>query len=711
MAGKYDKNIGNLLVKKGKLSKEQFDDILKEISSSRESLSAALSRKNIIEQKEIMNILAGEFGLSVVDLGSLHIDDEVIKRIPARIAFYYNFIPLEFKDNSTLIIAVAYPFDVKTQDELMIHIGCSIKIVLASEDDIYESLKRCYGLGADTLDKISLSVKGTARPVSKEVENIEELAEDASIMKLVNQIIFEAYKRRATDIHIEPFRKEVSIRYRIDGVLYDANVSSDVKRYILPIISRIKIMCNLNIVEKRLPQDGRAVVKTHDQTLDLRISTLPTPYGESMVIRILPSKMLFSLEGLGLSDNDLNIINRLIARPNGIIFITGPTGSGKTTTLYAALSKLNTRNRKIVTIEDPIEYELKGITQIQVAPDIGLDFAKGLRSILRHDPDIIMVGEVRDLETAEIAIRVSLTGHLVFSTLHTKDSSSGVARLIDIGIEPYLVASSIEAFIAQRLVRVICPYCKEEDKNVSPELKNKIAQDLTLASPEEIRVFKGAGCQKCNFTGYTGRTGIYEILLIDDVIKELVVKMAPSDEIKKAAIQRGMRTLKQDGWQKVMGGVTTPSEVLRVVSSEDSRFIYADKDTSFSFSKESSIFLEQRSFKRLDTRIRILYRLIKSKDELAAKGYLWDKFSTTNNISAGGIAFTAPEDIPVGSIIEVNMELPDGKDPIICLAKVVRAKASGDHDKYEIGICFLDLTGRERTRINYFVREEKEENT
>ncbi len=704
MAGKYDQQIKDILIKKGVVSQEVAETIVKEISANKDSFLFALLKKGIVDKQTVLRKLAEELDLEAIDLNKTVPEKEALDKVSARIAFYYHFLPLEFKEGHSLVIAVGYPFDIKTQDELMIHLGCNIKMKLALEEDIYESLKRYYGLGADTVDKISRSTKETDEAPVKEIENIEELAEDASIMKLVNQIIFEAYKRRATDIHIEPYRGEVSIRYRIDGVLYDANVSPQIKKFILPIISRIKIMCNLNIVEKRLPQDGRAIVKTHEQNLDLRISTLPTPYGESMVIRILPTKMLFSLEKLGFSDNDLKIVERLISKPNGIIFITGPTGSGKTTTLYAFLSKLNTRDRKIITIEDPIEYELKGVTQIQVAPDIGLDFAKGLRSILRHDPDVIMVGEVRDLETAEIAIRVSLTGHLVFSTLHTKDAASGIARLIDIGIEPYLVSSSIESFIAQRLVRVICPYCKEDDRGVSVELKNRIAQDLSLASPEELRVFKGVGCERCNFTGYLGRTGIYEILLMDEVIRDLVVERAQTEQIKKVAVQRGMNTLRQDGWYKVMQGITTPSEVMRVVSSEDRKFLYAEKSPL----KESSIFLEQRAFKRLDARIRILYRIIKSKEELTKKGYLWDKFSTTKNISAGGVAFIAPEEIPIGSILEVNMELPDGKDPIVCLAKVVWVKPTEEVDRYEIGICFLDLTGSERTRINYFVREEKE---
>ena len=454
MAGKYDQQIKDILIKKGVVSQEVAETIVKEISANKDSFLFALLKKGIVDKQTVLRKLAEELDLEAIDLNKTVPEKEALDKVSARIAFYYHFLPLEFKEGHSLVIAVGYPFDIKTQDELMIHLGCNIKMKLALEEDIYESLKRYYGLGADTVDKISRSTKETDEAPVKEIENIEELAEDASIMKLVNQIIFEAYKRRATDIHIEPYRGEVSIRYRIDGVLYDANVSPQIKKFILPIISRIKIMCNLNIVEKRLPQDGRAIVKTHEQNLDLRISTLPTPYGESMVIRILPTKMLFSLEKLGFSDNDLKIVERLISKPNGIIFITGPTGSGKTTTLYAFLSKLNTRDRKIITIEDPIEYELKGVTQIQVAPDIGLDFAKGLRSILRHDPDVIVVGEMRDLETISTAIAAAETGHLVIGTLHTIDAPQTVDRLID--MFPPAQQHQIRLQFSQVIEAVLC---------------------------------------------------------------------------------------------------------------------------------------------------------------------------------------------------------------------------------------------------------------
>ncbi|MCK4423315.1 MAG: type II/IV secretion system protein, partial [Candidatus Omnitrophica bacterium] len=438
--------------------------------------------------------------------------------------------------------------------------------------NILEILKLRYGLAADTIQEIMAKTPrgGEAETAEGKVENIEILGdEEASVIKLVNQIILDAYKARATDIHIEPYRGRIKIRYRVDGVLYNAPVPEDMVHFYNSMLSRIKIMSNLDIVERRLPQDGRAVVRVGNQKVDLRISSMPTPYGESLVIRVLPATMLFSLEKLGLSSSDLTIFEKLVQKPHGIIFVTGPTGSGKTTSLYACLSTINTDVRKIITIEDPIEYELEGITQIQVLPEIGFDFARGLRSMLRHDPDIMMVGEVRDLETAEIAIRVALTGHLVFSTLHTNDAASGITRLVDIGVGPYLVASSVEAFIAQRLVRLICPHCKVEDASQPKEIRARIARELKLDLAEKITLFKGNGCKECNFTGFHGRAAIFEILLVDEVIKDLVSKKASSMQIKKKAIERGMQTLRQDGLKKVIAGLTTPEEVMKLTQAEE----------------------------------------------------------------------------------------------------------------------------------------------
>jgi len=389
-------------------------------------------------------------------------------------------------------------------------------------------------------------------------EDTEDLAEDASIIKFVNQILQQAYYDRATDIHIEPFENDLIVRYRIDGILYDATIPPTIKYFESAIISRIKIMANLNIAERRLPQDGRINIKVGNDDLDLRVSILPTPYGESVVIRLLTNKMLYSLKELGLSQSDLTILEEMIKKPHGIILVTGPTGSGKTTTLYACLSKINNKELKILTIEDPIEYHLNGITQIQVHPKIGLTFAAGLRSMLRHDPDVMMVGEVRDLETAEITIRVSLTGHLVFSTLHTNDAAGATTRLLDMGIEPYLVASSVECIIAQRLVRLICPECKHpiNDKKAIARLGGGISEDA--------QIYEGKGCDKCKFTGFRGRTAIYEFIMMNDEIRHLVLNHASADQIKKKAVAMGMVTLRQDGINKVLKGITTVGEVMRV---------------------------------------------------------------------------------------------------------------------------------------------------
>jgi type II secretory ATPase GspE/PulE/Tfp pilus assembly ATPase PilB-like protein len=389
-------------------------------------------------------------------------------------------------------------------------------------------------------------------------EDLGALADEASIVSFVNQVILQAVKDRATDIHIEPYEKFMRIRQRIDGVLHEVPIPQDLVKLHHAVISRVKVMAKLDIAEKRLPQDGRLRVRLNNQEFDLRVSVVPTGYGEGIVIRLLSQAMLFSLEQLGLAKDHLEVLSQLLDRPHGIIFVTGPTGSGKTTTLYACLSKLNSSDRKIITIEDPVEYQLPGITQIQVHPKIGLSFAQGLRSMLRHDPDVMMVGEVRDPDTAEITIRSALTGHLVFSTLHTNDSAGGVTRLLDMGVEPFLVSSSVLCFIAQRLARVICREC-QEDAPVSPALREQFGvQQL----PRTLK--RGRGCLTCKGTGYRGRTAIYEFLVVDEPIQQLILKRASSHEIRRAAQQQGMRALRQDGWLRITQGLTTPQEVLRV---------------------------------------------------------------------------------------------------------------------------------------------------
>ena len=712
MLKKSDTILADALIEKGLITKKDLEPFLKEVEIKGESLQQLLVKSRLFLEKDILNILADKLKIRCVDLNTISVDKQVLDKVPMKIASYYRFIPIEIKDK-TLTIAVAIPLDIKTQDEIRAQLGFDIEIVLSCSADILEGFKKYYGLAADTLKEITslgyAPASFTQETTQEKVEDIEKLAEDASVIKLVNQIILEGYRKRATDIHIEPYRETVNLRYRVDGLLYDANVPPEIKNFLNAIISRIKIMSNLNIVERRLPQDGRAIVRVQDQMLDLRISTMPTPFGESVVIRILPTQMLFSLEKLGLAKRDLQIFESLIQKPHGIVFVTGPTGSGKTTTLYASLSRINTRDRKIVTLEDPIEYEMPGITQIQVMPEISLDFARGLRSVLRHDPDVIMVGEVRDLETAEIAIRVALTGHLVFSTLHTNDAASGITRLLDIGVEPYLLASSVEAFIAQRLIRVICPECKYEDKAAPLELKDLIAKDLELKSTE-VKIFRGKGCPNCNFTGFFGRTAIYEILPVDEAIKDLIVKKTPSDQIKKIAITRGMRTLRQDGWQKVISGLTTPEEVMKVTSQEERSRDIERKTPIFSSHLPnetiSPLGSEKRRYQRLNTKINLSYKVFKSKDELLKRGLSPEQLSVTKNISAGGLLFYADEPLPIGSILELNLELPDGKEPIECLARTVRIDEIEEEKNYNIAVCFLDITGAERTRLNKYTETE-----
>ena len=718
MIKRFDKLLYEALIKKGLISREALDTLLKEVDASDESLQQLLIKKGLLLEKDILDTLAEELELRRISLKEIPIDKSVLDKVPVKIASYYRFLPIAIKDG-VLTIAVASPLDIKMQDEIRTQVGCDIELALSSLNDISEGLQKYYGLAAETLGRItsqqvSKPEASSQEAFQEEVEDIEKLAEDASVIKLVNQIILEGWRKRATDIHIEPYRGKVALRYRIDGLLYDANVPPEMKNFLNAIISRIKIMSSLDIVERRLPQDGRAIVRVQDQVLDLRISTIPTPFGESLVIRILPTTMLFDLSKLGLSKRNLQIFEGFIQRPHGIIFVTGPTGSGKTTTLYACLRRINTRERKIITIEEPIEYEMTGITQMQVMREIGLDFAHGLRNVLRHDPDVIMIGEVRDLETAEIAIRVALTGHLIFSTLHTNDAASAITRLLDIGVEPYLVASSVVAFIAQRLIRLICPDCKYEDKKVSQELKDLISRELGLKT-KDINLFKGKGCPNCNFTGFFGRTAIYEILLIDEAMRDLILKKTSSDQIKKVAISRGMETLRQDGFQKVVAGLTTPEEVMKVTSGVEYSAVEkkAQLPTAADFQKEEdsqslsqSLTLGGRVYSRLNSKVNLSYRIFKTPEELSKQGLTPEQLSVTKNISAGGLLFVANEPLPINAILELKIELPDGEKPIECLAKIVRIEEMAPDMTYDIAACFLDITGAQRVRLNRYVESE-----
>jgi len=506
-----------------------------------------------------LQVLSEQQGISFVELKDMTINSSVIKAIPPKFVWHYKVMPVYLEGN-VLTIAMSNPFDVWPIDDLEIHLGCRVEKVLATSTDITEAARKYYGVGADTIEKILAQEKQDVsfkiEDKQGKIEDLEKMSEDASVVRLVNQILQQAIGDRATDIHIEAFRDELVLRYRVDGVLSDVDVSETIKHLYPAIISRIKVMSGLDIVERRLPQDGRAKVKIGAREYELRVSVIPAIYGENIVIRILPTTMLFDIVNLGMLPHDLATLESLIKKPHGIIFVTGPTGSGKTTTLYACLSRLNTRDRKIVTIEDPAEYEIKGITQTQVNPKINLTFAVILRSMLRHDPDVMMVGEVRDFETADITIQTSLTGHLVFSTLHTNDAATGITRLVDIGVEPFLIASSVEAFIAQRLIRLICLECKQSfpvDEAFKPWLG------------QTAQIFRGKGCKACGQTGYSGRTGIYEILLMNEEIRKLVLQKTSADVVRNKAIAFGMRTLQQSGWEKVAQGLTTPEEILRVI--------------------------------------------------------------------------------------------------------------------------------------------------
>lgn len=713
MPKKIDLQLAEALVEKNLMTRENIEDLLLEADRSGQDLRQILIKHSLFSEKDLLDIWAEKLKLSCVNLKDLVIDKLVIGKVPLKVASYYKFIPLAIKGR-TLTIVVSYPLDIKTQDEIRMQLGLEIEMVLACSSDIADDLRKYYGLAADTLEKISAQVSTGIIPgqstIQDGVEDIAKQASDASVIKLVNQIILEAWRKRATDIHIEPYRQGLSLRYRIDGLLYDANVPGEIKNFLNAIISRIKIMSNLNIVERRLPQDGRAIVRVQDQVLDLRISTIPTPFGESLVIRILPTQMLFSLEKLGLAKGELQIFEGLVQKPHGIIFVTGPTGSGKTTTLYSCLTRINTKDRKIITIEDPIEYEMSGITQIQVMPEIGLDFARGLRSILRHDPDVIMVGEVRDFETAETAIRVALTGHLVFSSLHTNDAASGIARLLDIGVEPYLIASSVEAFIAQRLIRVICPACRFENKAVPLELKELIAKDLGIKAID-VRIFSGKGCSSCNSTGFFGRTAIYEILLVDELIKDLILKKASSDQIKRVALSRGMRTLRQDGWGKTISGVTTIEEVIRVTSAEEDNSTEKNAQSlNINYVKneiaQPQNESDKRVYKRLNSKVGLRYKVFETENEFIKRGHIAEELGTTKDVSAGGLLFVVQEKLAVGSILELSLGLPAVETPIECLAKVVRVKELREGTGYDIAVCFLDLTSAERMRLDKFVEQE-----
>lgn len=489
------------------------------------------------------------------------ISAQAIAAVPVQFAFHYKVMPVSIK-NGILTLAASCPMDLSVHDGLQLIWSGKVNMVTASEDDIIHAIRKYYGLGAETIDAMMGSYKTTGQE-GLATPDIAELNSEASIAKFLNQVFCEAYQKRATDIHIEPFESELKIRFRIDGTLVDMDMPKNIWHFRDAVTSRIKIMSHLNIAQRRLPQDGRFKIRVGGVDVDARVSCLPTPNGESVVIRLLSSEKLYGTEELGLSTKDSALFNGLIRRPHGMIFVTGPTGSGKTTTLYCCLSRVLDGEKKVITIEDPIEYLIKGVVQLQVNSRIGFTFASGLRSMLRHDPDIMMVGEVRDLETARIAVQAALTGHLVFSTLHTNDAAGGITRLLDMGVEPYLISSSVEAFIAQRLVRRICPDCKKEITVSAQTLR-----EMGFPAEDDAVVYEGEGCPSCGLTGYRGREAIFEFLVMDEEIRGLIAGKSAASVIQQAAFRAGMTSLLQDGWRKIRQGITTLSEVVRVTKND-----------------------------------------------------------------------------------------------------------------------------------------------
>ena len=501
-----------------------------------------------------------------LDLEENEGSNEARVRVSTKVAFQFKVIPVDFEEQ-TLRVAVSDPFDAAMQSAVEYSANGPVQFVLATSKDIDEALKKFYGVGAETLDEMAEEEDDDLDALQASDKEISEGDQDASVIKFVNQIIWEAFKDRATDIHFEPGENDLRIRYRVDGILHQAPMPPQLKRFQSALISRVKVMSGMDIAEKRLPQDGRINVRIQGEEIDIRVSTVPTVYGESVSLRLLTrGAVLLELEKLGFSAEEEEVIRDIIVKPHGIFLVTGPTGSGKSTSLYAFLNAINSITKRIITIEEPVEYELPGVNQIAVRSDIGLTFARGLRHILRQDPNVVMVGEIRDLETAEIAIRAALTGHLVFSTLHTNDAGSAFTRLIDMGIEPFLVASSVEAVMAQRLVRTICPACRTE-QSVNREYLLRVgfpSDKIGVVKPQY-----GPGCETCRQLGYRGRTGIHELLTLTERIRSLVLSRSASTEIAQVAVENGMTTLRNDGWKKVGRGETTIEEVLRVTQTEE----------------------------------------------------------------------------------------------------------------------------------------------
>lgn len=558
---------GELLRRRGLLNETQLDQ-LRQGNGDGASLVEKAIALGYVKEEAALQTLGEEVGLDFIDLRDLDVDLSLLDGFPHKLIHRQLLFPIR-RHNGQLLVATSDPFDLYPIDEVGAATGVSVVPVLASRGQISSLIKKYMGVGSETVEDLMEQYEDREVELLDEIETdgseLSEMAQEASVVRLVNEILLEAVDAKASDVHIESQATGLVIRYRIDGILQPQPVPPEINRFQAAIISRLKIMSHLNIAERRLPQDGRIKLRVSGREIDVRVSVIPMIHGEGLVLRILDKgAMRFELQSLGMSPATYSRFSELIRLPHGIILVTGPTGSGKSTTLYSSLIEINRPDIKIITAEDPVEYQLQGINQIQVHPKIGLTFASSLRSILRHDPDVVLIGEIRDLETAENAIQAALTGHLVFSTLHTNDAASSFARLSDMGIEPFLVASTIEAVMAQRLVRRLCTHCREPYQPDPSQLPN----DFPVEELGDRPLYRTSGCTECRHLGYMGRVGLYELLLTDNRIRQLAHDRASTWLIKKCAMENKMTTLREDGWHKVIHGVTTIDEVLRITKGD-----------------------------------------------------------------------------------------------------------------------------------------------
>ena len=567
------RRLGRVLTKMGVVTRDQVQEALALQETRQSTLGQLLIELGYVEQEDLNGALGYQQGMDTVDLSEFDIPTQVLEKIPAEMANTYHVLPLQYDEKTkTLTIAMRSADNYQALDTLRLMMGYRVEAVLAPPEQLDKRIGRHYGEDEESLaslvadlsddDGADFEVDGSK---SIDLEAQIEMANDNRVVRLLNLVLLQGIKDKASDIHFEPFEDEFKMRYRIDGVLYE--MIPPPKHLAIPIVSRVKVMANLDIAERRIPQDGRIELTVGDEPVDLRVAVLPTMFGESVVMRILDrSNVSLDLGKVGMRDDDLDTFRQLIRKPNGIVIVTGPTGSGKTTTLYSALSELNEVSEKILTAEDPVEYDIDGLVQVQVNPAVGLTFAAALRSFLRQDPDIVLIGETRDLETAKIAVQASLTGHLVFTTLHTNDAPSSIARLLDLGLENFLITATIEGILAQRLIRKICPRCKEAYEATEDEL---YALQLTLEDLEGRKLYRGKGCEHCNHSGYKGRMGLFEIMVLDDDMRELIMKQASTQLLRNESRKRGMRTLRQSGLMALYDGVTSIEEVIRETMIED----------------------------------------------------------------------------------------------------------------------------------------------